>query len=477
VSLGGQLRKLLAHSAVYGAADVLGSVVNFLLVPVYTAFLAPAQYGDLALLLLFATVAKIVFRLGLDAGFFRIHYTLGEAESQRRLAGSVLVFAAGAGALLFAATWLGAPVIARALLSDPAGERWIRLAAADVWVGTFAHVPLSLLRIQERPQLFSALSAGRHLVNALLKVALVAAGWGVTGVLLSDLLATGAFVLALLPVAVRHARPAFSRALLREALLFGLPKVPHGLLVQALNLADRKILDLFATRAEVGLYQLGYTFGTSVKFALSAFEPAWQPFVYAEAEKPGGPATLARIATYVFAAFLAVGLGVAVLGPDLLRLMADAAFHAAAPVVPVVALAYVLHGAFLLGSIGIGIARAARYYPMVTAAAAAANIGANLVLVPRFGMMGAAWSTVLAYAVMLALGFAVSRRLYPMPLEWGRLARLVLAAGATYGAAVLPGRGTLVRAAALGLYPLLLAASGFLREGERAALRRLAGRA
>ena len=121
----------------------------------------------------------------------------------------------------------------------------------------------------------------------------------------------------------------------------------------------------------------------------------------------------------------------AVLGRDLLRLMTphNPAFHAAAPVIPVVALAYLLHGVFLLTSVGIGIARQARYYPMVTAAAAATNVAANLVLIPRFGVMGAAWATVLAYAVMAALGHAFSRRLFPIPFEGGRLARITAAAG------------------------------------------------
>ena len=154
---------------------------------------------------------------------------------------------------------------------------------------------------------------------------------------------------------------------------------------------------------------MGYTFGGGVKFALSAFEPAWGPFVYAQARLEGGAVTLARVATYAYAGFAAAALAVAALGPDLLRLMTprNPAFHAAAPIIPVVALAYLLHGVFLLTSVGIGIARQARYYPMVTAAAAAANVAANLVLIPRFGAMGAAWATVLAYAVMAVLGHAV----------------------------------------------------------------------
>lgn len=475
------LGRLAAHSAVYGAADVFTTVVNLLLVPLYTTYLGATEYGHLALLLLFSTAAKIVFRLGLDAGFFRVHYDMATDADRRRLAGTVALFAAGAASVLMAAVAAFRGPLTRAFLGASVPESWIVLAAADVYAGTFAFVPLALLRIQDRPRLFSALSVVRHTVNIALKVVLVSRGLGIAGILWSDLLATCAFALVLAPILARNAALAFSPPLLREVLAFALPKVPHGVLVQVLNLADRKILDLFVTRAEVGLYQMGYTFGGGVKFALSAFEPAWGPFVYARAREEGGAATLGRVATYAFAAFTAAALGVAVLGPDLLRLMTpnNPAFHAAAPIVPVVAFAYFFHGVFLLTSIGIGIARAARYYPIVTAAAAATNVAANFVLIPRAGAIGAAWATVLAYAVMAALGFAFSRRVFPIPFEGGRLLRLSAAAGLAWAAASLVGGEGMWpatgRATALFAYPAAAWALGTLRADERQWLRRIVG--
>jgi O-antigen/teichoic acid export membrane protein len=264
-------------------------------------------------------------------------------------------------------------------------------------------------------------------------------------------------------------------------LAFALPKVPHGVMLQVLNLADRKILDLFVTRAEVGLYQMGYTFGGGVKFAMSAFEPAWGPFVYARAREEGGASTLGRVATYAFAGFAAAALAVAALGPDLLRLMTprNPVFRAAAPIIPVVALAYLLHGVFLLTSVGIGIARQARYYPMVTGAAAATNVAANFALIPRFGAIGAAWATVVAYAVMALLGFHFSRRVFPIPFEGSRLLRLAAAAAAAYAlAALVPGEGTAaasMRAVALLSFPLVAWMLGTLRADETERLRRIFG--
>jgi O-antigen/teichoic acid export membrane protein len=475
------LGKLASHSAVYGAADVFTTVVNLLLIPLYTTYLGAAEYGDLALLILFSTAAKIVFRLGLDAGFFRVHYDMATDADRRRLAGTVALFAVLAASVLMAGVVALRGPITRALLGPGAPEGWVVLAAGDVFLGTFAFVPLSLLRIQDRPRLFSALSVVRHTVNIVLKVVLVSAGHGIAGILWADLAATGAFALALAPILARNATPAFSVPLLRDVLAFALPKVPHGLMLQVLNLADRKILDVFTTRGEVGLYHMGYTFGGGVKFALSAFEPAWGPFVYAQARLEGGALTLARVATYAYAGFGAAALAVAALGPDLLRLMTpnNPAFHAAAPIIPVVALAYLLHGVFLLTSVGIGIARQARYYPMVTAAAAGTNVAANLVLIPRFGAMGAAWATVLAYAVMALLGFTFSRRVFPIPFEGGRFLRITAAAAIAFTASTLvPGEGTVAatwRAVALLAYPLAAWGLGVLRPDEKQRLRRIFG--
>lgn len=461
---------------------MFASAVSFLLLPLFTAWLSPRDYGTLALLLLFSSFAKILFRLGLDAGFFRVHYDQPGPREQRRLAGSVALFSTAAGTALFLLAVAFSGPLARLLSADePPPPLYVVLAAGDVWLGTFCFVPLALLRIEGRPGLFSAFSALRHATNVGLKVYLLMQGHGVLGVLLADVISTALFALALSPTLLRGTAPAFDWPLVREALGFGLPKVPHGLMVQAQNLLDRRILEAFVSRAELGIYHVGYTLGTTVKFALSAFEPAWQPFLYEQVKKAGAPQLVARVVTYVFAAFLFCGTGLAVFGRELVVLMTDARYHGAAAIVPVVALAYVLHGAFLLGSVGIGITKSARYYPLVTAVSAAVNVGANLLLIPRFGPLGAAWATVASYAAMAGLGIFLSQRLWPVPFEWGRLGRLVAAAGLVLAAAGLAPADYVVALplkllVLVGGFAAAVALGGFATAEERAVLARGLGR-
>ncbi len=490
------LRQLTGHSAIYGLADIFTNVINFWLMPLYTRLLGPERYGVLGILIAFSAFAKIIFRLGLHDAFFRIHYTLKTDEEKRRLAGTVALFAAGAGFLLFALIALASrPLTALLFTHDPPPASWLVLTAADLALGTLIFVPLNLLRIQNRPGLFSSFNIARHTVNIGLKVLLLLEGWGIAGVLLSDVIATGVFALLLLPTLIRNSSSRFSRPLLRATLDFALPKVPHGAMIQAQNVADRPMLDwLLADRALVGVYQVGYTLGSVVKFALSAFEPAWQPFIYAQVGRKNAPQALARVVTYVAVVFVATGLGVAALAGELVGVMTAPSFHGATPIVPIVTCAYVLHGLFLLTSIGIGVARQAGYYPLITAAAATANLGGNLVLIPRLGLLGAAWATVFSYSVMVILGFVFSRRVYPIPFEGWRLARILLAAFATYFVTVqlatpalegasafarLPGAmPTIVfRCAMLLWFPVLLLLSGFLNAREREVLGLFARRA
>jgi len=505
-SLTAHLRQLSGQSAIYGSADVASQIINLLLTPVYVKFLTLPELGVLELLLLFSAFGKIVFRMGLDAGFFRVYYDLDSADERRELAGTVALYSAAAGVALWCLTALGAPVLARLLFgaSGPDLRRFVLLAATDLFLGTFLFIPLILLRIRNQVGRFAAFNAGRNLVNTGLKVALVVSGHGVAGVLWSDITATALLALALAPILVRETRLAFSGQRLREVLAFCLPKAPHGIMVQVLSLADRWILRQYSSLALIGVYGKAYALGAGVKFVLSAFEPAWQPFVYAQIGTPDAPRTFARLATYVWAVFLVVGLGVAVFGRELLMAFTftNPSIWIGAPVVPVVALGCLGHGAFLLSSIGIAISKKTRYYPIVTAVAAAVNVGGNFLLIPRWGMMGAAWATVASYLAMAAAGYVISHRVYPIPFEKGRLARLTAAALLAFFVSLVapvpqvaaPGSGGRsvhyfitqvvpglvpavgVKLLLLGVFPALVVLLGVVRSEEWAWLRRRLGR-
>jgi O-antigen/teichoic acid export membrane protein len=469
-----ELSKLVEHSAIYGAADVVPYLVNFLLLPVFTSYLSPDDYGALGILLLFGVLAKILFRMGLDSGFFRIYYDLKEEKDRKVLATTLFATSLVVSTILVLGVALyGAPLGRMFLGDEVASQRvslWLLLVALDTLFNTFAFVPMNLFRIQGRPRAFSLMTLFRSFANIGLKLILIVSGWGVTGVLAADAIASLLFVAVLSPTLVRNLAPGFSWSMLKSSAAFGLPKVPHGLAHQVLNLSDRKLLEVFVSLTASGLYHVGYVMGSGVKFFLSAFELAWGPFVYSQIGKPDAPRILARVATYAFLGLVSFGLLNAVFGRELLFLMAQPSFHAAHPVIPVVVLAYVMQGVFALSSIGIGIRKKSGYFPILTLLAASSNVLLNVVWIPRYGIVGAAWATVFGYALMAILGAALSAKLYPIPFEWPRLMRVVAASALSCAiAAIAPQElrtAIPIKVVAILAFPVALYFLGFFRDDE-----------
>ena len=469
-----ELKKLAQHSAIYGVANVVPYLINFLLLPVFTSYLSPANYGALGILLLFGVLTKILFRSGLDAGFFRIYYEQKTDQDTKLLATTLFATAFAISATLATLCAVFAGPLSRWLLGDELSQSqiatWVVLVAADTLLNTFAFVPMNLFRMQEKPKSFTLMTLFRSFVNIGLKVTFVVSGWGVAGVLWADVAASLVFVLALSPTLVRNLTPGFSVPMLRSAAAFGLPKVPHGLAHQILNLSDRKLIELFLALPASGLYHIGYMMGTGVKFFLSAFELAWGPYVYAQLEKPDAARTLARLATYAFATLVGCGLLNAVFGRELLFLMAKPEFHAAYQVIPIVVLAYMTQGLYALTSIGIGISKKTTYFPVMTLSAAVVNVALNILWIPRFGVEGAAWATVAGYGLMAVMGIYFGNKHYPIPFEWSRLARIAMAAALAYVVSTTAPfewqRAIPIKLGASLVFPAALFAFGFFRHDE-----------
>jgi O-antigen/teichoic acid export membrane protein len=218
-----------------------------------------------------------------------------------------------------------------------------------------------------------------------------------------------------------------------------------------------------------------------VIFATRAFQYAWPPLAYSIEDDAQARRFYALVATYYVLVSGIVVAALALLGRWAVRLLAAPAFFPAHRALPWVALGWALYGLFLVLVVMAGRARVTtRNFPAALAGLAA-NAGLLVVLVPRLGIAGAGIALCGAYVVMLLLMYALSRRLFPVPFEWGRLAHLVaVIGGATVaGELLLPTAGAAAfaeRLAVLAAIPVLLAVTGFLGPGERRRLAALARR-
>jgi O-antigen/teichoic acid export membrane protein len=436
-----RVKTLFGNLVIYGLGDVATSIVSLLLLPVFTRYLTPADYGIITMLLTVEAVTKVLFRWGVDTAFMRLYYDCADLQARQRLASTIFFFLAAANGVLLAAALLSLDWITPELLGsqETAMPRnlLVGLTLVNTFITGFYFLPFQVLRIAGQPRQFIALGFARSSGTIAARLMLVIwAGQGVLGIVVADFLVNVGFAMVLTKWFGPLIRPVFSRAVIHDALAFGLPRVPHSIAHQVIGFADRYLLKVYGTLSDVGVYSIGASFGLALKFFLSAFEAAWTPFFLGVMREPDARRIYATVSTYVVALLVLLVAGLSAVAPAVVRLFTTEKFQAAAAVTPWIALGVMFQGLYLVGSIGLVITKRTRMYPLTTGTAAAVSVLANLLLIPRFGILGAAWATTCSYATLALATVGCSWRVYPIPYEWGRLLKIGIAGGAGYLVAV-----------------------------------------
>ena len=475
--LGSQLRRLGRHSAIYGIGGLVSRVIAVLLLPVYTRYLTPSDYGQIETLLALTTVMGLLLRAGITSAFFRFYFDVDDDAGRRRVLRTSFWFTMSAGTLgLLLLLALAGPLSSVLFGSDDAADL-VRASGVALWATVNYEQLTALFRVEERSTAFVTAS----LANVFLTIGLtlwlvVVLEKGPLGVIVGNFSGTLIVYLVLLGYRREQLGLELDRGLLREMNRFGLPLVPTALFLWVTNFSDRFFLVKLADVAEAGLYSVGVRVASAMVLLLTAFRMAWPAFAYSIRDEHEARQTYAYVLTYLTVITAWVALALTLLAPWLVELLATDAFAESADVVGPLAFSTVAYAAYIVVAIGVGRARRTQFNWVVTGAAAVVNVALNLALIPPYGMIGAAIATLAAYATM-AVGMAWwSQRIYPVPYQWRRVATAAFAAVALAAAGAWLDGG-LAAAVALALaYPLALALLGFTSPGERQRLRALVGR-
>jgi O-antigen/teichoic acid export membrane protein len=478
--VGSALRKLVGASAVYGLGSVLVRGLAFVLLPLYTRYLSPAEYGVVALTVTCTVVLGLLYPLGLRGAVSRTYYESGTVEERKERVGTLwiaMILSAAVMALLLDRV---GPALTAALLPEVPFHPYLRLAVWTAFLGVLGLTPLVLLQAQERSRAFVLLTLWTALTTTVVTVWLVVKGGGAEGYLQGALIGAGLAAIPYLALTIGQIRPVFRMSILMPALGFGLPLVPHALAGWALEMSDRAILTRLVPLHDVGVYSLGYQLGAAMGLMTTAFNAAWVPLLFGTLKNEGEKANprLARLVTYYAVALCFVGLGWSLLVEHAITLIAGPEFREAHRITPWVVGGYVFGGLYLIPTNLLFWRRQTRVIPLVTLAAGAVNIGLNVWLVPRYGAIAAAWSTLAAYGILLILTWRSAERLHPFPYEYRRLGLMAgLALALFLAGQLLPFPSPALEVAGRVLlwlaFPFGLLSLGMLDRSELAGLTRL----
>jgi O-antigen/teichoic acid export membrane protein len=495
---GAKLRRLGSESLIYGLSSIVGRFLSFLLTPLYAAYFTTDVNGVQSAVYTFIPIISIIFYLGMDVAYMRNSAARdGDPREKQRAFTMSFGMVALVGGVITALGLITAPALAPLFRLDVLSLRYL---LAIVYTDALLAVPYAELRMSNRALRYAVYRLTYVALSLAMNIGLIAfLHWGVVAIFFSNLVANSLILFLFLPEIGRLLRPALLRGAPWKALWkYALPIMPAMLAVMLVESGDRMVLNYLPERVAAAIYHMGskdvlgiysfnYKLGVAMLLVVQMFRMAWTPFSLQHARHPGAPQLYSRVLTALMLICGAAFLGIALFIPTLVSIPAVYAwpktpdYWLGLPIIPIILLGYVFSGMYAVVTAGLYIERKTHVLPWIAGVGALLNIGICIVAATRWGMVGVAWATPIAYAAMAGFGAWQSNRVYPVPFEWLRIAHLGVLVAAIYFAdrwitMPLPQLAASTIGIKVALFlalPALLVATRFFRPGEWKAIRRV----
>jgi len=471
------LKKLLKQTATYGLSSIVGRLINYFLVPLYTRIFLPQEYGIVTELYAYASFLMIICTFGMETTFFR--YSASDKEKDTVystcLIPVVVLNLAFIAAGIFSASYF------TGLLHYSHHSEYLTYFVLIVGLDAIVSIPFARLRQQNQALKFAGIKFANILINIfcnffflLLCPYLIRHGYdlpralynpsgGVGYVFLSNMIASAATLLILYRDVIR-VRLNFDWGLFKEMLWYTLPLLLAGMCGMVNETLDRILLRYLIVvpagiadagayvMTQIGIYGANYKVSILMTLFIQTFRYAAEPFFFAHAKEQDSREIYSQVMTYFVLFGLAIFLGV-MLYINLIKHFVGARFYPGIGIVPVLLLANLFLGVIFNLSIWYKLNNMTRYGAYLTMFGAVVTIAANLVLIPRVGYAGAAWATFICYFLMMLLSYFWGQKYFYVNYEISKITGYFVFAMALFGISKVWPFHTL---------PLLLAANSML---------------
>jgi O-antigen/teichoic acid export membrane protein len=436
------LKKLARQTAIYGLSSIVGRLINYFLVPLYTRIFLPQEYGIVTELYAYASFLMILCTFGMETTFFR--YSESKHDNDTVYSTSILPVALF-NLLFMTLGILGASMFSEMLHYNHHSE-YIVYFVLIVGLDAIAAIPFARLRQQHKALKFASLKFLNILINIfcnffflLLCPYLARHGYhlpfynpsaGVGYVFLSNMIAS-AVTLAILSRELFGTRFSFDRALFKEMLWYTLPLLLAGMAGMVNETLDRILLRFLLVvppgieaakyvMAQIGIYGANYKVSILMTLFIQTFRYAAEPFFFRHAKEQGSREIFSQVMTYFVIFGLAIFLGV-MLNIEIIKHFVGAKFYPGIGIVPVLLLANLFLGIIFNLSIWYKLNNMTKYGAYITIFGAVVTISCNIVLIPLLGYAGAAWATFICYFLMMLLSYFWGQKYFHVDYEVPKL--------------------------------------------------------
>jgi O-antigen/teichoic acid export membrane protein len=422
-----ELKKISSQTLIYAVGILLSKAIGFFLIPLYTHYLTPEDYGILELLELTSFFAGFFIAMGIHNAILRYFAHYQEARDKYEVISTAVLFVSCSGFLITVILVMFSNFFSQLVFDTVKYSYLFSIVFVNLYFGILLELCRTSLRAEGKSVLFTILAVIYTLIAVSLNILfIVVLGLGIKGILYSTFIVQVILLFYLAIYFYPKTKLHFAFSKLKLILKYGIPFIPTGIFLFILNWADRYFLKIYANLEIIGLYSLGYKIGMIVVmlggFPFSLF---WNAYMFDVYKKPDAKKIYSDVLTYYFLLLSFIALGLSCLSKELITILANPAFLKSYLIIPVISFAMVFMTLDNILRVGILTSNRTHYLPYVEGFAAAAHIGLNFLLIPPFGMLGAGISTLLSYVIRAIATVFVSNRLYPIQYEYKRLSLIM----------------------------------------------------
>jgi O-antigen/teichoic acid export membrane protein len=416
-----------------GVVQTLAGLKGLLILPILTKVLGASDYGIWATVLVTVALVQPLIKLGLDNSILRF---LAAKRKEEIVQGVIttLCVVLFTGAIASLALFFSSDLFATTFLKEEAAASVIRVASCLLILETMNVVTIGSFRVFGQIKRYSVVTMLQTLLEIGLVAFFVLSGHGLMGAVIALIITKAVALAVALSFIISHAglaRPDFS--VLPVYFRYGLPLVPTLLFEFVIALTDRYVIGGFLGAASVGAYSAAYGIGSVVLMFSVYIMYILRPTVfkgYDEGRIDTVKTYLSYSWKYLLMLSIPAAFGLTILSEPLLASLTTAEFVATGKfIIPLVAFSMIIFGMEQIFGTVVLLSKRSGIFPAVFGAAAAVNLGLNLILIPRWGVITAAVTTLIAYALAAAIMYQQSRKYMKFRIDPVFITKSVLASG------------------------------------------------
>lgn len=419
-----QAKRMLKHSSIYAVGNLSRQIVGFIMLPVYTRFLTPADYGVVALLILMVSLIELLFGARLFQAVPKFYYDQDDEQRSRSVVSTALLLTSAISAVtVFAVIAFRNPVSGVFFGSSQYGHL-VAIFSVMILTQALELYSLGFVRIQKRPWLFVGAGAVKLVLQLGLNIWLVVMlEWGVLGVAVSNAAASIVFSAGMTFYTLWHTGLTFSREIAKKMLIFSWPLWLSGLAGLYVGSSNRYFIRIFSSLDDVGLFGLAAKFGTIITLLVwTPFSQYWQVERFDIYRQSNPLPVYQSVFKMISMLLVAVGLGIAIFADPIIRLMAAPEFHSAGKAVPFLVFSGIFHCLTIFTNFSFLVKEKTSWMTYNSYATAVVATVFYFALIPVLGFIGAAQALLIAEVVQFLIAFYLAKRCYDMELSLRPLA-------------------------------------------------------